>query len=121
MSVGYWRNTAIAIVTLLQLASGTVQAAEKTYTANDLLQDCKDTLLERATFRRPFHSGLCIGLVAGANYVDAKSCAPEDASNNQLMSGVVLAYIEVRPQRMNEEFMKLVLEALRSAWPCSSR
>jgi hypothetical protein len=107
MSVGYWRNTASAIVTLL-LASGTVQAAEKTYTANDLLQDCKDTLLERATFRRPFHSGLCIGLVAGANYVDAKSCAPEDASNNQLMR-VVLAYIEVRPQRMNEEFMKLVL------------
>ena len=64
MSVGYWRT--IAIVTLLQLASGTVQAAEKTYTANDLLQDCKDTLIERATFRRPFYSGLCIGLVAGA-------------------------------------------------------
>jgi hypothetical protein len=118
MSVGYWRT--IAIVTLLQLASGTVQAAEKTYTANDLLQDCKDTLIERGTFRRPFYSGLCIGLVAGANYVDAKSCAPEDASNHQLMR-VVLAYIEVRPQRMNEEFMTLVLEALRSAWPCSSR
>jgi hypothetical protein len=49
MYAGYWRNTAIAIVTCLQLASGTVQAAEKTYTANDLFQDCKDTLLERAT------------------------------------------------------------------------
>jgi hypothetical protein len=33
---------------------------------------------------------------------------------------VVLAYIEVRPQRMNDEFMQLVVEALRSAWPCSS-
>ena len=117
MSIRCWRNTAITIVTCLQLSGGTVQAAEKTYTANDLLQDCKDTLLERTAFRRPFYSGLCMGLVAGANYVDAKSCAPEDANNSQLMR-VVLAYIEVRPQRMNEEFMKLVLEALRSAWPC---
>jgi hypothetical protein len=32
----------------------------------------------------------------------------------------VLGYIEMRPQRMNEEFMKLVVEALRNAWPCSS-
>ena len=66
MSEGYWRNTAIAIVTCLQLASGTVLAAEKTYTAKDLLQDCRDSLLKRA-FPRPFYSGLCIGLVAGAN------------------------------------------------------
>ena len=84
MSEGYWRNTAIAIVTCLQLASGTVLAAEKTYTAKDLLQDCRDSLLERAPFPRPFYSGLCIGLVAGANYVDAKSCAPEDATNSEL-------------------------------------
>ena len=119
MSEGYWRNTAIAIVTCLQLASGTVLAAEKTYTAKDLLQHCRDSLLEKAAFPRPFYSGLCIGLVAGANYVDAKSCAPEDATNSELMH-VVLGYIEMRPQRMNEEFMKLVLEALRSAWPCSS-
>ena len=119
MSEGYWRITAIAIVTCLQLASGTLQAAEKSYTAKDLLQDCKDSLLEGAAFPRPFNSGLCMGLVAGVNYVDAKSCAPENATNSQLMH-VVLAYIEVRPQRMHEEFMKLVVEALRSAWPCSN-
>ena len=119
MSEGYWRIIATAIVTCFQLASGTVQAAEKSYTAKDLLQDCKDSLRERAAFPRPFYSGLCMGLVAGVHYVDAKSCAPEDATNSQLMR-VVLAYIEVRPQRMNEEFMKLVVEALRNAWPCSS-
>jgi hypothetical protein len=79
MSVGYWRNTAIAIVTLLQLASGTVQAAEKTYTANDLLQDCKDTLLERATFRReiapetPGH-GLPLGKCEAYNRVYDQCC-----------------------------------------------
>jgi hypothetical protein len=119
MPVGHWRSIAIAIIACLQLASGTLQAAEKAYTANDLLQDCKNSLLERAAFPRPFYSGLCMGLVAGVSYIDAKSCAPEDATNSQLMRAV-LAYIEVRPQRMNDEFMKLVVEALRSAWPCSS-
>ena len=58
MSEGYWRNTAIAIVTCLQLASGTVLAAEKTYTAKDLLQDCRDSLLERA-----FRSTVLFGFV----------------------------------------------------------
>ena len=117
MFVG-WRSTAITIIACVQLASGTLQAAEKTYTANDLLQDCKNSLLARAA-PRPFYSGLCMGLVAGVHYIDAKSCAPEDTTPNQLMH-VVLAYIEVRPQRMDDEFMKLVVEALRSAWPCSS-
>jgi hypothetical protein len=60
-----------------------------------------------------------MGLDAGVHYIDAKSCAPDNTTNDQLMR-VVLAYIEVRPQRMNEEFMKLVVEALRSAWPCST-
>ena len=115
----YRCSIVIAIAVCLQLATGTAKAAETTYTANDLLQDCKDSLLERKVPPRPFYSGLCMGLVAGANYVDAKSCAPENATNSQLMH-VVLAYIEVRPQRMHEEFMKLVVEAFRSAWPCSS-
>jgi hypothetical protein len=73
----------------------------------------------RLPLARLFYSGLCMGLVAGAHYVDEKSCAPEDTTPSQLMR-VVLAYIEVRPQRMNDEFMQLVIEALRSAWPCSS-
>jgi hypothetical protein len=115
----YWRSVAIAIFTSLQLTSGTVGAEKNPYTANDLLQDCKARLLEGVAVPRPFYSGLCMGLIAGVHYIDAKSCAPDNATNNQLMR-VVLAYIEVRPQRMNEEFMKLAVEALRSAWPCSN-
>ena len=114
-----WRSIAIAIFASLQLASGMVGAEENPYTANDLLKDCKASLLEGVAVPRPFYSGLCMGLVAGVHYIDAKSCAPDNATNNQLMR-VVLAYIEVRPQRMNEEFMKLAAEALRSAWPCSN-
>src|SRR5262245_13600595 len=119
MSVSHWRTTAITIIACLQFACGTLQAAERTYTANDLLQDCKNSLLERVALTRPFYSGLCMGLVSGVHYIDAKSCAPEDTTPSQLIR-VVLAYIEVRPQRMNDEFMPLVVEALRSTWPCSS-
>ena len=43
----YRCSIAIAIAVCLQLATGTTKAAETTYTANDLLQDCKDSLLER--------------------------------------------------------------------------
>ena len=47
MPKGYLCSMAIAIAACLQLATGPTQAAEPTYTANDLLQDCKDSLLER--------------------------------------------------------------------------
>jgi Rap1a immunity proteins len=31
---------------------------------------------------------------------------------------VVIKYIEARPERMQEPFGKLALEALEEAWPC---
>jgi hypothetical protein len=32
--------------------------------------------------------------------------------------GVVVRYIDQRPERMHEKFMTLALEALQQAWPC---
>jgi hypothetical protein len=84
-----WRSIAIAIFASLQLASGMVGAEENPYTANDLLKDCKASLLEGVAVPRPFYSGLCMGLVAGVHYIDAKSCAPDNATNNQLMRVVL--------------------------------
>jgi hypothetical protein len=74
----------------LQLISGTADAEENPYTANDLLQGCQATLREGVTVPRPFYSGLCMGLDAGVHYIDAKSCAPDNTTNDQLMR-VVLA------------------------------
>jgi hypothetical protein len=31
---------------------------------------------------------------------------------------VVVKYIEARPQRMDEDFGQLAIEALTAAWPC---
>jgi hypothetical protein len=31
---------------------------------------------------------------------------------------LVVAYVDERPERMQEDFEKLALEALQQAWPC---
>ena len=70
-----------------------------------------------------FKEGVCAGLIEGLGYTAGllpdpfKSCAPKGVTNLQ-SARVVLAYIEHRPQRMHEDFRKLVLEALHNAWPC---
>ena len=115
MSKRFWRSTAVAVCLLL--TGGSARAQKELYTTNALLEHCRNSLVEGARFPRPFEAGFCMGLVAGASYTDPKSCAPEAATINQL-TRVVLAYIELRPQRLNEPFMKLVVEALRNEWPC---
>jgi hypothetical protein len=110
-----WRS--IVIATCLLLAGGVARTQTTSYTAGELLKDYKYSLGERTRVPRPFETGFCIGLVAGASYVDPKSCAPENAPIGELMR-VVLEYIEVRPQRLHEPFMNLVQEALRNKWPC---
>src|SRR5262245_26071851 len=99
----------------MEAASKCLAQSNKSHTGGE--EGCRvnfanEHLLESTAFRPPFFSGLCMGLVAGANYVDAKSCAPEEVTNSQLVR-LVLAYVEVRPQRLDEEFVKLVVEALR--------
>jgi hypothetical protein len=42
---------------------------------------------------------------------------PENVTNRQLVEAVV-HYIEARPQRWNEQFRVLVIQALFDGWPC---
>jgi hypothetical protein len=59
-----WRWMLIVVISL-QLISGTADAEENPYTANDLLQGCKATLRRASLYPWPFYSGLCMGLDAG--------------------------------------------------------
>jgi hypothetical protein len=53
-----------------------------------------------------------------ALYMRGRSfCVPEVATPEQGV-GVVIKYIEARPERMHEPFGKLALEALEEALPC---
>jgi hypothetical protein len=42
---------------------------------------------------------------------------PANLSNGEL-AAVAVRYIEQHPSQMNDDFMKLVLQAYRQTWPC---
>jgi Rap1a immunity proteins len=103
----------------------TMAGAEENYSANYWLPHCKEVVEQR-----PIDEGLfglamfCAGLVQGVavmalNAPEAGRCAklPRYVSRQQLVR-VVVRYIEARPQRMQEFFPSLVIEALHDAWPC---
>jgi hypothetical protein len=48
---------------------------------------------------------------------DTSSCRPQGVTIGQMV-GVVVGYIERRPERMHEDFRGLAIEAWHEAWPC---
>ena len=70
-------------------------------------------------------ANFCSGVVHGLAYVgkilpaELIFCTPPTSDARQL-ARVVINYIEAHPQRMNEDFRTLTLEAFHNAWPCKS-
>jgi hypothetical protein len=62
----------------------------------------------------------CLRIIAGLLYANLNICVPRDALSGQAIR-LVVAYIQARPERMQEDFMDLANEALLQAWPCSGR
>jgi hypothetical protein len=48
---------------------------------------------------------------------DGVQCRPREIALGQLVR-VVLKYIDIRPERMHEDFRVLAIEAMKTAWPC---
>jgi hypothetical protein len=72
-------------------------------------------------------NGECWGIIRTLGHVSEllqpkhRSCPPPDVNYGQIMR-VIVAYIERRPQRLeNEHFYVLGIEAMREAWPCKKR
>lgn len=65
------------------------------------------------------NSGICIGIVDGLSFQSPGICTPSGVTIAQGIR-VVIKYIDDRPERLNENFKTLVLEALRAAWPCKN-
>jgi hypothetical protein len=83
-----------------------------------IMQGCRGDSNDRDLVR------WCYGIIGGALYYAPiiKICAPADATHEQAVEQavrLVTLYIDRRPERMNEDFAKLVIEALQQAWPCS--
>jgi len=66
---------------------------------------------------------ICVGEISGLVRVGRllprhiNSCKPPGVTRDQA-TRVVVAYIEAHPQRMNDDFTELALEAMHDAWPC---
>jgi hypothetical protein len=106
--------------------------------ANNILPGCRTLLnLRSPADRTPTSQGdairaaWCAGIVDGISFMGLSVSpssdpmvhygycinVPDEATLAQKVR-VVVAYIEARPARMHQDFRRLAVEALRTAWPC---
>jgi Rap1a immunity proteins len=81
--------------------------------ANEMLSKCKGSVGDEMMWH-------CIGVVEGVAYTGYFTklfCPPSETKLRQMVI-VVKTYIEARPQRMDEDFGELAIEAMQAAWPC---
>jgi hypothetical protein len=94
--------------------------------ANTYFLGCKAFVEGRPDSETFAIGNVCSGIVhalAGVAQIlppNYQACIPATLTLRQLTL-VVLKYIEARPQRMNEDFRVLSVEALHNAWPCDSQ
>lgn len=109
-----------AFAVLLGLFGSTAHAAPpavaRAFSANFYLPGCKDFIAGKSNF----YAGRCVGAieVLDALNLDTKLFCPPEANDNLQRVRVIIAYIEARPERMNEDFRLMANEAMAKAWPC---
>jgi hypothetical protein len=118
---------AVLLGTLVALLLTQARADENVASAGSMLPYCKTSLRDTTgTFIEGFCAGIVVGVAALAQPLFApgqsratERCVhiPKSMSSGQLIQAVV-SYIEARPQRKNEQFTVMTLEALFDAWPC---
>jgi len=69
--------------------------------------------------------GFCLGAVSGVRFLAAAStkntqypiCVPENGPAGQAL-GVVVRYLRSHPERQSDNFLWIIMDALRETWPC---
>jgi Rap1a immunity proteins len=92
-------------------------AAQQDYnSANFMLPHCQRSLSGQPG---AMFESVCAGSITTFVFVgrDLRIC-PDHRVTPEQMIRVVITYIEVRPERLHEDWRELALEALRDAWPC---
>jgi hypothetical protein len=87
------------------------------FSANAMMPGCVGALGNADSFG----AGYCAGVVRALMNTSFafKACPPAGVSVGQSIR-VAVAFINQNPARMREPFEGLVIEALRSAWPCKN-
>jgi hypothetical protein len=72
--------------------------------------------------------GYCLGLILGIKFLAGAAtkntpypiCVPDNAQSSQVLT-VVLHYLRNHPQKLDDNFLHLIMDALLEAWPCHIR
>ena len=105
----------VVLIVALMLSGGAAAAAEDSYSAQYLIEACRNQAYEKAT-GDIFKKGMCLGTVRTL-WNRGSGCSPKSVTVGQVIK-VVVAYIDQRPTRLHESFISLTTEALEAAWPC---
>ena len=118
-----------ALALFLATVPATATTAENdSQSANSIMPGCNAWIAQfgrggPALGSNVFLAGECLGIVGTILYFSrdfsysSAACPPANVTYNQAIQ-VVAAYINARPQRIQERFIDLATEALHDAWPC---
>ena len=111
--------SALMALTIMMVGAAPVRAAAP-ITGNDIYPGC--VLLVHPPASPPpagdiLVQGYCAGAVSAVALTSPYVCPPSGWITGQAVA-VVLRFLDMHPERRNESFFALALEALGRAWPC---
>ena len=109
----------LMIVLMMTLSWEVGFAEEDRRSANSVMEGCRLFANDQPS-TGSITEGICSGLISGLAYSDRMICIPPEVTNPQ-RARVVVQYIDQRPARTHENFLKLASEALRLTWPCKAQ
>jgi Rap1a immunity proteins len=121
---------ALALGIAIGLIVGTSALAQQNdkFTAKSLLPYCRDSVTNKAPTLTSdaVMQGMCVGIVDAIDFMMSEfaqteytTCPPSDVNLRETVQ-VVIKYMDARPERMNENFKTLAIEAIHAAWPCGT-
>ena len=87
--------------------------------ARSVTADCHEAL-KRTGQLQTFGAGMCLGILKGLHYLSKDICIPPATSLGQI-GDVVSQYFDSHTGKIDDDFQKTALDAMRSAWPCGRR
>lgn len=112
---------ALAAITMSPVVAVTFCAPAAARSGNDLIGACHGVFEnDKPSAREALNQGVCMGTVFTLmQLAEAISVCPPPSSTNYQGVRVVLKFIDDKPERLNDEFVALAIDALRKAWPCA--
>lgn len=115
----FWRRwlgvAALCAASASGLWPAVASAQTDTASATWVMPGCRASVSE--TGETWYRQGVCAGVVRAISAMDVDMCVPGAVTQGQKLR-VLVHYIDARPERQHENFVKLAVEALRAAWPC---